>query len=579
MAAKPATTSAQPGQSAARLWRLVIIVAVIVAFGRACAADFVAWDDPFNLYENRRLNPPGFSQVGHYWANAAHGLYIPITYTVWAGLAALTNGAPDAEGISMNPWVFHGFNVLLHLASAVMVFTLLTRFLARVPAAIGALVFALHPLQVEPVAWAAGMKDVLSGLLVLVALWQYIEFARACQRDKGSAISQEITAQDAVAPSLAAGVHYFIALAAFVLAMLAKPSAMVAPALAMVIDVWLQRRPIRTIAAALAPWFALSLVCAVIARRAQVIGGFDPAPLWARPFVAGDAVSFYLYKLAWPIPLAIDYGRTPSGIMGHWSFFATWLIPAVIAVLLWMNRRHWPQLFIAGAIFVIALSPVLGLVTFQFQYLSTVADHYAYIAMLGPALAAAWLFDLASRRVAKGTVIAATAIVLIALGVRSFLQVAVWQDSVTLFSQAVRVNPSSTICLTNLGRAWAFRGDAARAEALFRRAIDVDPGSWLARENLAALLEAQGRFQEAVEHRTVSLEVMRRHERSAEAAQIPMTAGALARDLALLGRYDEAGKYLQLALEYAPNDPAVLAVVEEVQRRASSGSTLPSNQP
>ena len=568
--ATPAGKSTPPGAAAQRLWPLAIVMAVLVAFGRAAAADFVLWDDPISLYQNPQLNPPTWAGAAHYWLHSAHGLYIPLTYTVWALLAALTNGPADAHEIAMNPWVFHGFNVLLHVASALVAWAILGRFVSRAAAGVGAMFFALHPVQVEAVAWAAGMKDVLSGLLVLLALWQYVEYVRARQR---KALSEESPNTDRslnvhAESAYAAGAHYGLALGAFILAMLAKPSAMVAPALVFVIDWWLLGRSPKKVLGALATWFALSLACAVSARLAQVTD-LQPAPLWARPLIAGDALAFYLSKLIWPCSLGIDYGRRPDVVMGHWWFYAAWIIPAATATLLWLNRRRAPELLVAGAVFLIALSPVLGLVPFQFQYLSTVTDHYLYVAILGPALAVGWLFDRAVRRVPFSAVAAAAAVMLIALGAKTVHQTGVWLDNLALFSNAVAVNPRSVVCLTSLGRTHLANGNAPEAESTFKRALEVDPNSWLARENLAALLELKGDFPAAVEQHKLSLGVMQRRLRSSERAQVPLTAAALARDLAILGRYEEARKYIRLALEYRPDDPMILSLAQEIDRRAA----------
>jgi tetratricopeptide (TPR) repeat protein len=371
---------------------------------------------------------------------------------------------------------------------------------------------------------------------------------------------------------------YPLALIAFVLAMLAKPSAMVAPALALVIDLWLLRRPMRSIAVALSPWFVLSVLCAIVARLAQITD-FDPAPLWARPLIAGDALAFYLYKLIWPTSLGIDYGRRPDVVMAHWWFYAAWIIPSAVGVFLWLNRRRAPELLAAGAIFLLALSPVLGLVPFQFQYLSTVTDHYAYVAMLGPALAAGWLVQRAMRRFAPLPVLSASAVVLAALGVRSLLQTGVWRDDLSLFSNAVAVNPRSTVCLTSLGRTYLTRGELEEAERRFVQALKVDPDFWFARENLALLFELQGNFAAAVEEHKLSLSTIDRRPGSLERDQMGITAAALARDLAILGRHSEASVYLDLAREYGAEDAIVQSVADEINRRSTGASTRPLGLP
>src|SRR5688572_6668694 len=127
----------------------------------------------------------------------------------------------------------------------------------------------------------------------------------------------------------------------FVLAMLAKPSALVVPVIAGVIDVGMLGRRIRDSVKALWPWVVLSVACALIGRWAQDVTHVPTAPLWARPMIAIDALAFYLYKLVLPIGLGLDYGRKPSYVMSQWWFWVTWIVPVVAGIVLWANRARW----------------------------------------------------------------------------------------------------------------------------------------------------------------------------------------------------------------------------------------------
>src|SRR5207237_7199255 len=140
-------------------------------------------------------------------------LYIPGTYTVWTGLAYVGQlREADEHFIKLNPWVFHGANVVLHALAAMVVFALLRALEMPAGAALaGAVLFAAHPVQVEAVGWASGLKDVLSGLFSLVALWLYVLWAQGKS-------------------------YYALATGAFVWAVLCKPSAMVVPGIAVLID-------------------------------------------------------------------------------------------------------------------------------------------------------------------------------------------------------------------------------------------------------------------------------------------------------------------------------------------------------
>src|SRR5262249_51420689 len=158
-----------------------------------------------------------------------YGLYIPVTYSVWVGLAMIARvRIPEPHEITLNPWVYHSANVGAHIVSAVLAFLLLRRLVRRdLPAVLGALLFAVHPVEVESVGWISGLKDVLAGCFALLALLRYV--ARA-QQNRASAWSPDP-----------------IGTVALVLGILSKPSACMAPAIAGVIDWLVLGRPLRTV--------------------------------------------------------------------------------------------------------------------------------------------------------------------------------------------------------------------------------------------------------------------------------------------------------------------------------------------
>ena len=501
-------------RSRAWVYPLILVAATLICFGNAATAEFTSWDDPFNIWNNPRLNPPTVQNVAFYWTHAAHSLYIPLTYTVWALLALFARVSADAQGISLNPWVFHSANIALHTLSVLVVFRILNQLVRdRRAACIGALLFGLHPVQVEAVAWAAGLKDVLCGLFSLTAICQYLHWRAAhtpspCTQGEGrgegpiahhksqigilktlTLTLSRSTGRGDTSSTGREGKHAYYALAtiAFVAAMLAKPSALTVPIIAFAIDRWLIRRPLRTIIAGLAPWAALSSVCAIIAASVQPAIGIPAAPLWARPLIAGDSLAFYLYKLVWPIDLAIDYGHRPAVVMRHWWFFIMWIIPLALGGWLFMNRKRRPELFVAGNIFLAGLLPVLGLVTFDFQYYSTTADHYLYVSMLGPALAGAWAITRFNRTI----LLVAASILLALFGVRNGLQSRTWTDNLALFSHTIDVNPDSFMAWHNLGHTYLTMNRPDLAEPALRKAVALKPDFVDAHMNLANALAAR----------------------------------------------------------------------------------------
>ena len=243
----------------------------------------VNWDDVDEVTENPLLHPPTTDNLDRIWSGPYLNLYAPLTYTVWWALARIS-GAD-------NPYAFHLLNVLLHLACAGLVFSIL-RLCVKSPAAAfgGAIVLPLHPMQVESVGWIAEMNNLLAAAMSLAAIRLYLASGATAARRRWMV--------------------YAFGSAAYLAALLSKPTAVVAPLIAVILDVGALRRPLRPAIFALAPWLAAAGAFAWIAHRNQ--GGID-VPIVDRPMVALDALGFYCRKILWPAGLTIDYARTRAG--------------------------------------------------------------------------------------------------------------------------------------------------------------------------------------------------------------------------------------------------------------------------
>jgi protein O-mannosyl-transferase len=460
-------------------------------FDRAEAHEFVVWDDGINVTHNPLLNPPSLQNVLTFWRRPYQEMYVPLTYTTWSLLArAARVDTPDPEGVSLDPYLFHAANLAVHLLAALAAYRLLLTLVGRRgPACAGALLFAIHPLQVEPVAWVTGMKDVLCGAFAMLALWQYVEFARRANAADGPAEDRHRWAW-----------HYAGATLALAAAMLAKPSAVMVPAMAWVIDRWLLQRPWRRVLLATAPWFALAVACALETRAAQAAAGDVGGPLWARPLIATDALAFYLAKLVWPARLCVHYAYSVRMILAHRQYLFTWLLPIGVAIAVGIvARRRARWLAPAAILFLLPLVPVLGFVPFQFERYSVVADRYAYIAMIGPAVAIAFGLSAAatSSPSRRRAIAAATAVVLVALGARAFAQTGVWRDTGTLFENVLRVDPQSPAANEIVANAQLLAGHDDRAERLALESIRYEPHQVDAYMTLGACLEHRGQALEA----------------------------------------------------------------------------------
>lgn len=485
-------------------------------------ADFVEWDDPHNVSANPALNPPNLGHLLRYWRAPVEGLYIPITNTAWTGLAQISQ-LIHGSGVGLDARVFHAGNLLAHALSALLVYSILKELFGDpVPSALGAAVFAVHPMQVEAVAWISGLKDVLAGTFGLLAIRLHVT-AGASRRS------------------------YVGATGALFAALLCKPSAVAIPLIAAVIDVLIRRRPLRATLRDLLPWVILSIPFVILTRAAQPAR--DASLLfgwWQRPLVAADALAFYLWKLVWPAKLALDYGRRPVAL--------AWIVPVILGIALVLAGRRWPVLLAGAAVFVLALLPVLGLVPFDFQIYSTVADHYAYVAMLGPAIAIAWL--PMRWRVVK----VAVALGIPVLAGLTFVQAARWRNTRVILGHTLDVNPHSWVShinlsadallrndtaaaiehahaaramrpndtgiYLNLGQALGMTGDFTGAEAAFRHALSLGPPSAAVHANLGLALAAQGRDSDAAAEFRLALQLDPANElaRRGLAAQPPTSA-------------------------------------------------------
>ena len=433
-------------------WPLLVVVAVVIVFGRSVGFDFVSLDDEVHLVRNPYLNPFTLHGLAAFWTEPYQGLYIPATYTAWGLLTFPARVLPSMPGgPTLDPAIFHLANVALHAANAVLVWWIVRRVVGDPhAAAVGALLFALHPVQAEPVAWASGFKDTFSGFWSLLAIGLFL---RAVDP----------------ASSRPAWRAYAAATAAFAIALCAKPAAVVVPPIAWLL-VWASGNvhPKAT-ARLLLPWLCLAIPYVWATHRQQADAALMTwTPPAVRPLVAADALAFYARQLVWPADLAIDYGRTPRWVWNHaGGSVAVGLATAGVgtAALLWFARRRGRAVVAGLAVVVVGVGPVLGLVPFIFQQFSTVSDRYLYLPMLGVALIAGWAVRATGRMGGRVAVV-----VLIALAVRSGIQVGVWRDSAALFAHNLTVNPDSAMSYAGLGLAAERANDLLAAEAYDRQA-------------------------------------------------------------------------------------------------------------
>jgi hypothetical protein len=264
--------------------------------------------------------------------------------------------------------------------------------------------------------------------------------------------------------------------------------------IAMCIDWLILGRNIRRVLRAGAVWIGIMIAALILARIAQGVEGIPSTPLWARPLIVADSITFYLGKLVYPVALGVDYGRRPEVVLSARWTYLEWLVPVAIALLMLSMRKRRPWLLAAGIIFVVAILPVSGIATFLFQFTSTTADHYLYLAMLAPAIALACLL----REYDRPVLVVTACFALLLLAARSVMQTTVWRDDETLFSNALEVNPDSFVAHNNLGHWYVQHRDDDSAIDEFRAAIKANPDFPDAYGNLADALLRRGKVDEAI---------------------------------------------------------------------------------
>ncbi len=518
-------------------WPLAVVgVSALLAFVPTLANDFTNWDDNVNLIDNPFLLPPSWWGFFELWKAPYENLYVPLFYTSYYLDLLLSGGRPK-------PFVTHLINLFTHAANAVLVaFVVRKLWLASegqlgerargtrawglaLPWTVGALLFAVHPIQTEVVAWATGRKDLLAAFLCL-ASWVCWLHADVCGPERQKLLRK-------------------VAFGLFLAALFAKPASVALPAALLVCDWFLFRPHWIVLARRYALWFAAAALWTVTTKGTQELSQQARealTPLWTRPFVAADALRFYLGKILWPLNLAPVYAHTPKLASRATEFWLS--LPLVLLGLAWLWRRRtvWG---LAAALFVVFVAPVLGLVPFAYQRYSTVADRYVYLSMVGVALAAAAALGRGLGRWSAERLAAASALLILGLALLSWRQSRVWRNSVSLWEHNVRLIPHCAVAHANLAATYATADKREDAKRHNERALELDPAQERAHSNLGLLLAWEGETTRAVTHLRRAIEL-----RPNFAAPYAHLGDCYLK----LGQLKEAADYYRAALDRDPRN-------------------------
>lgn len=466
-----------PFGSRCRAWLFVVILAAttIFAYRPAWHGGFL-WDDDAYVTNNELLTAPnGLHRI--WFSLDAPSQYFPLVYTTFRIEYALWG---------LNPSGYHWVNILLHVGNALLVWRLLARL--NVPGAwLAGAIFAMHPVQVESVAWITERKNVLMGFFFLLTLLAWVVFVDERTKRPWR--------------------FYGLALVLYGLALSAKSTACTLPA-ALLLILWLQnkqinwRRIFQTV-----PFFFFGLGMGLVAvwweRYHQGTRGslFTLGPI-GRILIASRAVWFYLGKLIWPSTLTFIYPRwtiSPTHLLDY-----VWLLAAVgLCAAIYFARRYVGRsVEVATVFFVATLSPVLGLIMlYTFRY-TFVADHYQYLASIGPiALVSAGVASLAGAFERSRLLIFGTAVAVVAtLAVLTWRQSAMYADIEALWRTTLARNPACWMAHNNLGIVLSQKGQIDEAITHYRTTLEMQPDFSDANYNLGNALLQKGEIDEAVLH-------------------------------------------------------------------------------
>src|SRR6266576_585324 len=543
----------------------IVLGLAVITFGiyaQVIRHQFITLDDGWYIKNNPMVNR-GITLAGLAWA------FTTFCEANWHPLTWIAHMI-DSQLFGLNAGGHLLVNALIHVENTLLVFVFLSRTThARWPSALVAALFALHPLHVESVAWAAERKDTLSTFFGLLSLISYTRYAEGHSRKWYAWTGSTLT-----------------------LGLLAKPMLVTWPFVLLLLDYWPLRRlsqstsrknflvSIAPLLREKLPLFAIVAASCVITFFAQSHGGavrtFTDVPIALRLLNALVSYAKYLLLTFWPHDLAVYYPFTPIGIPAWQIVGAAFLLIGITASCLF-QRKIRPYLIVGWLWFLGTLVPVIGLVQVGGQ---TMADRYFYIPSIGLLIAVVFgLADIAKTgRVAPSLSAAIAGMVLLVLATLTNAQIHLWSDSFTLFKHTLAVTPPNLVIENSLGIAMDNSGRYDEAAAHFEKALQVQRDHYEVLVNMGVTRYHQGQLPEAIEyyqaamrsqpdapeaHAQLALALWKQNRNEAAYDEVRRASQLAPKDanirnylgiaLGRLGRFPEAIDQLHQALRLNPN--------------------------
>jgi Tfp pilus assembly protein PilF len=468
---------------------VLLAAAVFVVYGGVGSHSFLTYDDDEYVTANA-LAVEGLTEGG------VRNAFTVYTAGNWHPVTMLSHML-DCDVLGLHAGRHIVENVVLHAATCVLLFLFLLRLTHRMwPSCAVAVLFAVHPLNVESVAWVSQRKSVLSGLFFVLGLHAYVWWVRARPSYRPWA--------------------YSCVMLAFLLGLLSKPMVVTFPLILLLLDVWPLRRlqgsweSARVRVTEKVPLLVLSAAVSVVTIRAQsameAVATRVEAPLLMRLPNAVCSYSWYLWKAAFPVGLGVFYPFPQGVASGLVLGSALLLVCATLAA--WFFRLTRPYVLFGWCWYSVMLIPVIGLIQVGGQ---AHADRYAYLPLIGVFTAVVWLVSDAVRPLSARARRSVAAIAVgfgTVYGLLTMRQVARWRDGVALFRHSLRVCGDSTVLRNNLGTTLLLRGKPYQAMEQFGIAVALDPSYGRGHNNLGNCLNQLGRPREAIPHLRRALDLM-----------------------------------------------------------------------
>jgi tetratricopeptide (TPR) repeat protein len=525
------------GTAARRNWIVPAAIALLtlIAFLPTLSNGFVSWDDDKNFLDNAHYRGLGPSQLHWMWTTFHMGHYVPLSwmtlgfdYTLWG----------------MNATGYHLTSLLIHCANAVFVFYVARRLfiathwsrlearedLVTLGAGIAALLFAIHPLRVESVAWATERRDVLSGFFSLASLLSYLKFVGAKPVDgwTGGPVDG----------------GYWTAVLLFACALLSKATSMSLPAVLVIVNVY----PLRRLGGSAGWWSEIArrvyreiipfgvLAAGIAVLSIVALHPPDQLQLPQKLAVSAYSLAFYLAKTLLPIRLSSLYEMPENLSALEPRFIVSYVVVAIVAVGLWLARRRWPGVVAASLAFFVITLPMLGVVQNGPQI---AADRYTYHAAPALALIGAAAYLAIPRPRALISVVALVA-VLGTLGTMTWMQTEVWHDPESLWMHVLEVENATPIAQSAMANI-RFKANRVDEGIEFgERAVALAPRYAEAHNDLGVGYSRENRTAEAIREYRIAIQIKPKYDEAENNLGI-----AFSRD----GQVDSAIAHFRRALD------------------------------